>query len=138
MSNAVCARLTKYYLIRGGKPALLHRCWCQIPPVQHPALQVCHQPALTLPITSPVAALIFLHRSPWMSAIRLACCARVVLEKNHSAAAAILSLIRTGAASELLSSQHCVFSKGRANPCIAASLLIHVRFGQNLLRFERF
>lgn len=138
MSNAVCARLTKYYLIRGGKPALLHRCRCQIPPVQHPALQVCHQPALTLPITSPVAALIFLHRSPWMSAIRLACCARVVLEKNHSAAAAILSLIRTGAASELLSSQHRVFSKGRANPCIAASLLIHVRFGQNLLRFERF
>lgn len=74
MSNAVHSWLTKYYLIHGGKSSLLHHRLCQIPPVQHPALQVCHQPVLMLPITSLVAAFIFLHWSSWMSAISLARC----------------------------------------------------------------
>jgi len=97
MSNAGRTGLTKYYLIRGGKPALLLPHLCQIPLVQHPALQVCHQPAATLPAASPRGSTpVF---SPWMSAISLARCASITVWKNNSAAAAILSLNSTGAAS---------------------------------------
>lgn len=63
MSNTVYTWLTKYYLIHGDKPALLHHQLCQIAPV--------HIPLSSLPPTSvnasdyiPVVALLFLSQPP--------------------------------------------------------------------------
>lgn len=51
MSNTVCTWLTKYYLIHGDKPALLHHQLCQIIPVHIPLSRSCHQPVLMPLIT---------------------------------------------------------------------------------------